>query len=119
MNVRFLILPAATLLLLALVVPVFSQSDPAATESPEGAPPLVTPYRKSAEKRMRFNRCINQHRGKCYERYQEAVQWCRDNWETCFPLIKSAGVSAGTYGNQVLEECRRELDARCRAEAED
>jgi len=119
MNLRFLTFPAATLLLLALAVPVFSQPDTAATESPEVAPAPVTPYRKSAEKRMKYNRCINQHRGECYERYQEAVQWCRDNWDTCFPLIKSASVSAGTYGNQVLEECRRQLDARCRAEAGD
>jgi hypothetical protein len=111
------ILLAVTLITLLSVQPGCSQPAVTPEESTEEAQDLGTSYRQEAVRRMKFNRCMSEHRGECYRKYEEAVRWCQDNWDQCFPLIKSAGISAGTYAAQVREKCRSELNARCRSEA--
>lgn len=74
-------------------------------------------YWESVEKKRKISRCLRLGRGECYRKYQEAVDWCLKNWDTCLPMIKHVGVYAGAYGNQVAEQCRRDLEEKCRREA--
>jgi len=74
-------------------------------------------YWQSVERQRKLNTCLKLGRRQCYEKYQAAVEWCLKNWNECFPMIKHAGVYAGAYGEQIAEQCRKELEERCRREA--
>jgi hypothetical protein len=117
MNTRSRILLTVTLLMMLSVQSASSQPAVSPGESTEEAQDLGTGYRQEAARRMKFNKCMRESRGECYRKYEEAVRWCQDNWVQCFPLIKGAGISAGTYGSQVREKCSSELNARCKSEA--
>ena len=116
MRYRPYMILAMALLTLLSVQSACSQQG-VSPESSEEAQDLGASYRQEAVRRMKFNKCVSEHRGECYRKYEEAVRWCQDNWDQCFPLIKSAGISAGTYAAQIRDKCRSDLDARCRAEA--
>jgi len=74
-------------------------------------------YWDSVQKQRKFNQCLKLGRGECYKKYQDAVDWCLKNWNECLPMIKRTGVYAGAYGQQVADQCKRELEEKCRAEA--
>jgi hypothetical protein len=74
-------------------------------------------YWDSVGKQRRVNQCLKRGRGECYKKYQEAINWCLKNWNECLPMIKHTGVYAGAYGQQVAEQCRKQLEEKCRTEA--
>lgn len=74
-------------------------------------------YHERAVQRMKFQKCYQLGRVNCFEKYREAVAWCRQNWSRCFPLIDGLGTHASTYGSQVVERCKQELRQKCRREA--
>lgn len=74
-------------------------------------------FRRRAVQNRQYLACYEAQKKECYDRYSQAVKWCQENWEKCLPLISGTGLHAGTYGRQVLEECKAELRKRCRQEA--
>lgn len=74
-------------------------------------------FRERAVRKRQYLACYEAQKRVCYDQYSQAVKWCQDNWEKCLPLISGTGLHAGTYGRQVLEECKAKLRKRCRQEA--
>ncbi|MBI4962443.1 MAG: hypothetical protein HY913_04135 [Desulfomonile tiedjei] len=74
-------------------------------------------YWESVERKRIRNRCLKLGKQECYKKYQDAVDWCLKNWNECLPMIRHTGVYAGAYGEQVAEQCKRELEEKCRIEA--
>ncbi|MFH1116263.1 MAG: hypothetical protein V1792_20315 [Pseudomonadota bacterium] len=74
-------------------------------------------YRDRARKRMEFNKCRRAGLPECYKQFQSAVDWCNENWEQCFPLIGGAGAHASNFGAQILKECKKKLEQKCREQS--
>ena len=74
-------------------------------------------FKERAAKRRKYIVCYEAGKGECYKEYTEAVKWCRENWDKCFPLLPGTSVQAGTYGKQVLDKCKARLKRRCMEEA--
>jgi len=114
-------------LLIAAMVLVWSLpgicSDPGApgaddkSSSQPTVPGFMERYRERALKRIRYLSCYEAGKGDCYREAEEAVTWCQNNWDRCYPLIEGASVTAGTYAVQVSRRCRDRLREKCHREA--
>lgn len=77
----------------------------------------VSDYVRAAEKRQKYQACIQGRGAECRKKYREAYQWCLKNPDECFLLTEGAGASAPQYAGQQAAKCRGELDRKCRSQA--
>jgi hypothetical protein len=116
MRYAVIVMSVALLCMVGQGFPVLGRDDGKrlAQDGPGAAHPG---FRERALQERRYLACYEAHKRKCYDEYCEAVKWCENNWEKCLPLINGTGLHVGTYGKQVLEECKAELRKRCRQDA--
>jgi hypothetical protein len=84
---------------------------------PPAAQGFIERYHENALKRRRFLMCYEAGKGDCYKEAEDAVTWCQNNWDRCYPLIEGASGTAGSYGAQVSKKCKQKLREKCHKEA--